>query len=88
MCQTKPPCAGRWSARCARRRYTATDLGLATTPLSQPLEVAQTRASISTHIGPQLFAQLVLRVGWADRGAPELPPTPRRRLDRVLLPSR
>jgi len=66
----------------------ATDFGLATTPLSQPLEVAQTRASISAHIGPQLFAQLVLRVGWADRGAPELPPTPRRRLDRVLLPSR
>lgn len=66
----------------------ATDLGLATTPLSQPLEVDRTRAAIRTHIiGPQLRPQLVLRVGWAHPGAPDLPPTPRRHLDRVLLPS-
>ena len=33
---------------------TATDMGLATTPLSQPLEVAQTRAAITEHfVGPQ-----------------------------------
>jgi nitroreductase len=64
----------------------ATNMGLATTPLSQPLEVPQTRASISDHIvGPQLFPQLVLRVGWAQPGCPELPPTPRRHLDHVLL---
>ncbi len=67
---------------------TATDLGLATTPLSQPLEVAETRATIRDHIlGPQLHPQLVLRVGWAHHDAPELPPTPRRPLDRVLLPA-
>jgi len=64
---------------------TATDLGLATTPLSQPLEVAETRAAISQHIlGPHLHPQLVLRVGWAYGEAAELPPTPRRSLDRVL----
>jgi nitroreductase len=64
----------------------ATNMGLATTPLSQPLEVAQTRAWISAHIvGPQLFPQLVLRVGWAQPGSPELAPTPRRHLDHVLV---
>jgi len=64
----------------------ATNMGLATTPLSQPLEVAQTRASISAHlVGPQLFPQLLLRVGWAQPGCTELAPTPRRHLDHVLL---
>ncbi|MHA6782211.1 Acg family FMN-binding oxidoreductase [Pseudonocardia saturnea] len=63
----------------------ATDQGLATTPMSQPLEVARTRASIAGQIvGPQLFPQLVLRVGWGQPGAPDLPPTPRRGLDHVL----
>ena len=64
---------------------TATDLGLAATPLSQPLEVANTRAAISDHIvGPQLFPQIVLRVGWAHPGSPELPPTSRRNIEHVL----
>jgi nitroreductase len=65
---------------------TATDMGLATTPLSQPLEVAHTRDSISEHIvGPQSFPQLLLRVGWPQPGCPQLPPTPRRGLDHVLV---
>lgn len=65
---------------------TATEMGLATTPMSQPLEVPQTRASISDHIiGPQSFPQLLLRVGWPQPGCPELPPTPRRGLDHVLV---
>lgn len=68
---------------------TATDLGLATTPLSQPLEVTTTRTAISTHLtGAQQFPQLILRVGWADPHAPELPPSPRRPLDNVLLSTR
>lgn len=55
----------------------ATDLGLATTPLSQPLEVANTRAAIRHHIpDPRLHPQLVLRVGWAHPGAAQLPPHP------------
>jgi nitroreductase len=64
---------------------TATNLGLATTPLSQPLEIDQTRTAISTHIvDPERFPQLVLRVGWPYPGAPELPLSPRRTLDFVL----
>jgi nitroreductase len=65
---------------------TATDMGLATTPLSQPLEVAQTRAAISDHIvGPQSFPQLLLRVGWPQPGCSQLPPTPRRGLDHIVV---
>lgn len=64
---------------------TATDLGLATTPLSQPLEVTRTRAAISRHlVGPQVFPQIVLRVGWAQPGAPDLAPTARRNVENVL----
>ncbi len=63
----------------------ATEMGLATTPLSQPLEVAQTRAAISEHIvGSQSFPQLIVRVGWPQPGCAELPPSPRRRLENVL----
>lgn len=64
---------------------TATGMGLATTPLSQPLEVSSTRAAISDRIvGPQLFPQILLRVGWARPGAPDLAPTPRREVDLVV----
>lgn len=63
----------------------ATTLGLATTPLSQPLEVAQTRAWIRDHIlSLGLFPQLALRIGWAQPGCADLPPTPRRSLKDVL----
>lgn len=57
----------------------ATDQGLATTPMSRPLETARTRTSIGSQIvGARLHPQLVLRVGWAQPGSPDLPPTPRR----------
>jgi len=64
----------------------ATASGLATTPLSQPLEVARTRGWVSEHIvGCGVFPLLVVRVGWADENAPALPPTARRRIERILL---
>jgi nitroreductase len=63
----------------------ATDMGLATTPLSQPLEVSRTRAAITEHfVGPQSFPQILLRIGWPQPGCAQLPPTPRRGLDHVL----
>lgn len=59
----------------------ATTLGLATCPLSQPLEVASTRAVLREDVlGGTLDPQLVLRVGWAPTG-PALPLTPRRAID-------
>lgn len=65
----------------------ATGLGLATTPLSQGIEVATIRDAIShdvLHVPER--PQLVIRVGWPATGATALPPTPRRPLRAVLLP--
>ncbi len=62
----------------------ATELGLATCPLSQPLEVDWPRATIRDELlGGALFPQLVLRVGWAPAG-PALPATPRRPIDETI----
>lgn len=64
----------------------ATHLGLATTPLSQPLEVGATRTRIRTRVVKNsLEPQLVLRVGWAPPQAEPLTSTPRRALHRILL---
>ncbi|MGH3841132.1 MAG: nitroreductase family protein, partial [Pseudonocardiaceae bacterium] len=66
----------------------ATQLGLATTPLSQALEVDVTRKELQhqvLHI-PE-HPQLIIRMGWPATAAAELPPTPRRDLHSVLLPS-
>ncbi len=64
----------------------ATEAGLATCPLSQPLEVPGARALLRDDVlGGTLTPQLVLRVGWAPSGPP-LPATPRRPVDEVLGP--
>jgi nitroreductase len=56
----------------------ATTLGLATCPLSQPLEIGTTRRMLRDEVlAGTLSPQLVLRVGWAPVG-PSLPATPRR----------
>jgi nitroreductase len=64
----------------------ATRLGLASTPLSQAVEVETTRRAIRREVlhGPEQ-PQLVLRIGWPARHAQEIPPTPRRDLRAVLL---
>jgi nitroreductase len=64
----------------------ATRLGLATTPLSQGVEVDVTRRAIARdvlHVPDH--PQLLLRVGWPATTAAELPATPRRGLHSVLL---
>jgi hypothetical protein len=64
----------------------ATTLGLASTPLSQAVEVDATRRSIQRdvlHVPEQ--PQIVLRIGWPAACAAEIPPTPRRGLRSVLL---
>ncbi len=62
----------------------ATALGLATCPLSQPLEVGETRAAVRDQVlGGTLSPQLVLRIGWAPTGPP-LPTTPRRPVDDTI----
>jgi nitroreductase len=65
----------------------ATRLGLATTPLSQAVELASTRRRMRTGVlGIPEHPQLVLRIGRPSTDAREIPPTPRRPLSSILLP--
>lgn len=64
----------------------ATDLGLATCPLSQPLEVETTRRYLRDSVlDGRLSPQLLIRAGWAP-AAPALPATPRRPLADTVEP--
>jgi len=63
----------------------ATHLGLATTPLTQPLEVTEQRERVRRFVvGPRLHPHVIVRIGWPVPGAPALRATPRRALERVL----
>lgn len=66
----------------------ATIAGLSVVPLSQVIEVAETRRTL---IDQLFFAmarpQLLLRIGWQEVTRSPMPATPRRPLDEVLLPA-
>lgn len=60
---------------------TATSTGLASCPVTEPLETAETREAVRSDIfGDSNYAQMLLRVGWAPINADPLPATPRRDL--------
>ncbi|OBF59608.1 NAD(P)H nitroreductase [Mycobacterium sp. 852002-53434_SCH5985345] len=60
---------------------TATSLGLASCPVTEPLETPETRAAVQSDIfGDSSHPQMLLRVGWAPINADPLPATPRREL--------
>lgn len=60
---------------------TATALGLATCPVTEPLEIADTRAALREDIFEgRAFPQMLLRAGWTPHDAAPLPATPRRPL--------
>jgi nitroreductase len=64
---------------------TCTSLGLSSCPVTEPLEIAQTRAAIQSEVfGGAEYPQMMLRIGWAPVGADPLPATPRRPLDDVV----
>lgn len=64
---------------------TATAMGLACCPITEPLEIAATRDAIRADVfGARGYPQMLLRVGWAPINADPLPATPRRRLARVV----
>ncbi len=64
---------------------TATDLGLAGCPLSQPLEIAGTRTLIREQIlDGAAYPHLILRTGWLPTAAAPLPPTPRRATETTI----
>lgn len=63
----------------------ATLENLSVVPLSQAVEVEETRRELQTRIlGDLAFPQILLRVGWPAASFSELAPTPRRPLDEVL----
>jgi nitroreductase len=60
---------------------TATSMGLASCPVTEPLEVADTREAVRADVfGDSSYPQMLLRVGWAPINADPLPSTPRREL--------
>lgn len=65
----------------------ATAHGLATCPLTEPLEVPGARALLRSELlSGSGFPQVIVRVGWASTSAAKVPATPRRALDEVLRP--
>lgn len=64
----------------------ATADGLSVVPLSQAIEMDETRLALQHELlGGLVFPQAMLRIGWQQIGRGDLPRTPRRRLDDVLL---
>ncbi|GLY64986.1 Acg family FMN-binding oxidoreductase [Amycolatopsis taiwanensis] len=68
----------------------ATSVGLASCPLTEALEIHDTRDLIRSQVTGGNFPQMVLRLGWAPVNADPLPATPRRPLEEVVrdLPPR
>ncbi len=64
---------------------TATATGLASCPITGPLEFPDIRAAVSSDVfGSSGHAQMLLRIGSVPQGAEPLPSTPRRPLDQVI----
>ena len=64
---------------------TATALGLSSCPVTEPLEIVETRKALQENIfGVSGYPQMLLRIGWAPVNADPLPSTPRRSLAEVV----
>lgn len=64
---------------------TATAQGLASCPVTEALEIAETRDTLRTTVfGGREFPQMLMRIGWAPVNADPLPATPRLPLGEVV----
>jgi nitroreductase len=64
---------------------TATAMGLASCPVTEPLELAEQRDAIRADaFDAEDYPQVLLRVGWAPVNADPLPATPRRPMSEVI----
>lgn len=64
---------------------TATSMGLASCPITEPLEIRETWDAVRADVfGANSFPQMLLRIGWAPVNADPLPATPRRELDDIV----
>ena len=62
----------------------ATAMGLATCPVTEPLEIPETREAVRADVfGGAGYPQMLVRVGWSAVNADPLPATPRRPLPEV-----
>jgi nitroreductase len=65
---------------------TATALGLASCPITEPLEIKEIRDEVAADVfGVSGYPQMLLRIGWAPDNALPLPETPRRPLSDVVI---
>ena len=63
----------------------ATTSGLATCPLTEPLEITETRDAVQREVfADQASPQMLLCIGWAPDDAEPLPLTPRRPMQEVV----
>ncbi|MBF6176636.1 hypothetical protein [Nocardia blacklockiae] len=92
-CSARWPCCGaalhqfRVAAQVFGWLLTATSLGLASCPLTEPLEVRDARDHIRTEVlGDSGFPQLIVRIGFAATSAEPVPQTPRRPIDEIVRP--
>jgi nitroreductase len=64
---------------------TCTVLGLASCPITEPLEISEIRDQVRADVfGDSGYPQMLLRIGWAPVNAEPLPATPRRPLSDVV----
>lgn len=64
---------------------TATAAGLASCPITEPLEIPDIRAAVGADVfGAEGYPQMLLRIGWAPVNADPLPATPRRPLEEFV----
>lgn len=64
---------------------TSTSFGLASCPVTEPLEVVETREAIRDQVfDGREHPQMMFRIGWAAPDAADLPATPRLPLDEVV----
>ncbi|WP_395695153.1 Acg family FMN-binding oxidoreductase [Nocardioides sp.] len=63
----------------------AMDAGMSVVPLSQVVEVPETRSALSEEIGEHGHPQLLLRLGWQEIARNPLPPSGRRPVEEVLV---
>jgi hypothetical protein len=80
-----PPAQLRAGEALSAVLLTATRIGLATDPISQPLEVPDTRAELAGAVNAgSAHPQVLLRLGWAPVAAPPVPRSGRRPVEDTI----
>ena len=77
-------CGNEVTMRSNPARRSCGGAGLASCPITEPLEIAETRAEVQADVfGAEAYPQMLLRIGWAPVNADPLPSTARRDLSEM-----